>query len=304
MQVMNSKSKQSKSRPEPDAPRFWRIPEGDSELLVAKFTDHAFGRHAHDRYALGVIVDGAERLYYRGTHWYGLAGSVVSITPGEIHDGAPVTEKGWTYRMMYIDPGWLNVGGLCKHSSPGHIHLFREPFRYDPQLAQILVYAHTTIENACSSLERETALFDALESLFARTDAPAQHKPSQERDAVRRVREKLVEEFDRNITLAELGLLVNMDPLYLIRVFRRETGASPHSYQLQERVARAQRFLRTSITAADTALMCGFTDQSHMHRTFKKIVGITPGKFKLGRNVWSQQETALAAVESKVGFEE
>jgi AraC-like DNA-binding protein len=280
---MHNKSKQSKSRSDPDAPRFWRIPEGDSELLVAKYAEQAFGRHAHDRYALGVIVDGAEKLYYRGTHWYGSTGSVVSITPGEIHDGIPASQEGWTYRMMYVDPAWLNASGLCGNSSPSHIHLFHEPFRHAPQLAQVLLHAHKTIENACSSLERETALSDALERMFACPDVPTLHETSQERNSVRKVREKLIEEFDRNITLAELGLLANMDPLYLIRVFRREIGASPHSYQLQERVARAQRLLRTGINAADAALMCGFTDQSHMHRTFKKIVGITPGKFKLGK---------------------
>jgi AraC-like DNA-binding protein len=282
---MRSKSKQSESRSEPDSPRFWRIPEGGSELLVAKYTEQVFGRHAHDRYALGVILDCAEKLYYRGTHWYGSVGSVVSITPGEIHDGAPASQEGWAYRMMYIDPIWLNSSGLCGHSPSGRIHLFHEPFRHDPQLAQALLRAHKTIEGACSSLERETALSDVLARLFVCTGAsPLPNKTSQERGSVRKVREKLVEEFDKNITLAELSMLANMDPLYLIRVFRRETGTSPHSYQLQERVARAQRFLRNGMSAVDTALTCGFTDQSHMHRTFKKIVGVTPGQFKRGKS--------------------
>ncbi len=282
---MHNRSKQSESQSEHDSPRFWRIPEGDSELLVAKYTEQVFGRHAHDRYALGVILDGAEKLYYRGTHWYGSAGTVVSISPGEIHDGAPASEEGWTYRMMYVDPIWLNASGLCGHSPSDHIHLFHEPFRHDPQLAQVLLRAHKTIEGACSSLEREAALSNVLARLFVGIKAPfSTNKASGERESVRKIREKLVEEFDRNITLAELSVLANMDPLYLIRVFRRETGTSPHNYQLQERVARAQRFLRDGMSAADAALMCGFADQSHMHRTFKKIVGITPGKFKLGRS--------------------
>lgn len=281
--LMDKQNDKSKSHAGSDLSRFWRIPEGNCELLVAKYSKQVFGRHSHDRYAIGVIVDGAEKLYYRGTHWYGSVGSVVSITPGEIHDGAPAADGGWTYRMLYVDPGWLSDNTLCGHLSSDHIHLFREPMRHDPQLAQAVLYAHRMIESACSPLERETILSDVLVKLFGRTESYKPSKAGLERDAVRRVKEKLAQEFDKNVTLAELGALVNMDPLYLIRVFRRETGIPPHSYQLQERVSRAQQLLRAGANIVDVSLFCGFSDQSHMHRTFKKIVGVTPGAFKTGK---------------------
>jgi hypothetical protein len=40
--------------------RFWRIPEGNCELLSACYTTQSFGRHSHDRYAVGVISGGVE----------------------------------------------------------------------------------------------------------------------------------------------------------------------------------------------------------------------------------------------------
>jgi len=63
-------------------------------------------------------------------------------------------------------------------------------------------------------------------------------------------------------------------------VFRRATGVPPHSFQLQERVARVQRLLRAGSSIADVAYFCGFSDQSHLARTFKKVVGVTPGVFR------------------------
>lgn len=35
-----------------DFVQFWRIPEGDCELLSARYSTQSFGRHSHDRYAM------------------------------------------------------------------------------------------------------------------------------------------------------------------------------------------------------------------------------------------------------------
>ncbi|MEG1082738.1 MAG: helix-turn-helix transcriptional regulator, partial [Pseudomonas sp.] len=71
-----------------------------------------------------------------------------------------------------------------------------------------------------------------------------------------------------------------MDPLYMIRVFKKSVGVSPHSYQIQKRVAHVQQLLRAGMGIADAAFCAGFFDQSHMARAFRKVVGVTPGRFK------------------------
>jgi len=265
-----------------DFSQFWRIPEGDSELLVAHYNRQTFGRHAHERYAIGVISGGAEKLFYRGGHWYGTPGSVVAITPNEIHDGGAADEQGWRYQMIYVDPAWLNDKVLHGRVPADYLHLFRQPLRQDPELAREILHRHRMLQRSCLSIERETILIELLAKVFGRYGLPVAEKAATERDAVRRVKLRLDLDFDQDITLTELGMLVDMDPLYLIRVFRQEVGISPHSYQLQRRIARAQQFLRSGMNIADAAFACVFYDQSHMARFFKKIVGVTPGAFRAG----------------------
>ncbi|MNG37101.1 HTH-type transcriptional activator RhaR [compost metagenome] len=65
-------------------------------------------------------------------------------------------------------------------------------------------------------------------------------------------------------------------------MFKKSVGISPHSYQIQVRVAHAQRLLRAGVGIADAAIACGFFDQSHLNRAFKKVVGLTPGSFRSG----------------------
>ena len=72
--------------------------------VVTLFTTHAFPRHSHDHFGIGVMTAGAQRS------WSGIgpveseAGDVITVNPGEIHDGAPVGGQARGWRMLYLDP--------------------------------------------------------------------------------------------------------------------------------------------------------------------------------------------------------
>lgn len=266
-----------------DFVRFKRIPEGECELLSARYSTQSFGRHSHDRYAVGVISSGVEKLFYRGSYYLGGAGSVVTITPGEIHDGLPGHDQGWMYQMLYLDQEWVNRSVFQGRFSDVHIHLFQTALSQAPDFARTFLHQHRIIEQSSPSLERETILLDLVAQLFERSGASIAQVSTTEQHAVKRVKKKLEDAFDKHIPLEELAQLVNLDPLYLIRVFKKSVGVSPHSYQIQKRIAQVQNLLRTGSSLAEASFACGFFDQSHMTRAFKKVVGITPGSFRNGR---------------------
>lgn len=265
-----------------DFMHFRRIPEGGCELLSARFSRQAFGRHSHDYYAFGVISSGSEKLFYRGAYALGGPGNVVTLSPGEIHDGLPGQDSGWGYRMLYLDPVWVSQHLLSDAGSGQAVHLFKSAMQHTPALAQHFVRQHRLLEQSANPLERETALLDLLSQLFERSGAKpvAVADNAAEPWAVSQIRNRLDADFAQDVTLAELAALVGLDPLYLIRVFKKHVGVSPHSYQIQKRVSQVQRLLRTGQPLAEASAACGFFDQSHMSRAFRKVVGVTPGKFR------------------------
>jgi AraC-like DNA-binding protein len=269
--------------PTGDFSRFWRIPEGDCELLSARYSQQSFGRHSHERYAIGVITGGVEKLFSRGRQHLCTAGSVVTITPDDIHDGVPGSAEGWIYRMLYIDPAWLNAVLDPQRLAPGYIHRFQEVMRHDPALACLFLQRHRLIESCAPSLERETLLLDLLAQVFQRNGLPIPVVAGTERQAVMRIKQRLEDDFAQHIPLEELAATVDLDPLYMIRVFKQQVGVSPHSYQIQKRIAQVQNLLRAGVSISDASLLCGFFDQSHMTRAFKKVVGVTPGHFRNSR---------------------
>ena len=74
--------------------------------------------------------------------------------------------------------------------------------------------------------------------------------------------------------------ITNLNRSYLIRVFRNAVGMPPYTYLNQIRVEKAKRLLRQGMSIADAAITVGMSDQSHLTRHFKKIVGITPGRYR------------------------
>ncbi|MNW06617.1 transcriptional activator FtrA [compost metagenome] len=53
----------------------------------------------------------------------------------------------------------------------------------------------------------------------------------------------------------------------------------PHAYQIQARLRKGRQLLKAGNGVLETALACGFHDQSHFHRHFRKSIGVTPGDY-------------------------
>ena len=103
-----------------------------------------------------------------------------------------------------------------------------------------------------------------------------------ERESVRRAREYIEQRYADNILLDDLARAVNQSPFHLLRVFRAEVGLPPHAYLTQVRVRHAKRLLASGLSIAEAAALTGFSDQSHLTRHFKRLIGMTPGQFISG----------------------
>jgi AraC family transcriptional regulator len=86
----------------------------------------------------------------------------------------------------------------------------------------------------------------------------------------------------RSPTLEEMAALVSLSPYHFARKFKAATGLPPHQFLITRRVERAQRILRGrgSLNLAEVAIGVGFSDQSQLCFHFKRIAGVTPGRFR------------------------
>ena len=152
-------------------------------------------------------------------------------------------------------------------------------------LAEKLRRFHVLSEKNVSLLERSTALFDMLTALIQRHAdvriADARTRPKYH-SKVRETRDYLDAYAEHEVRLEHLADLAELSPSYLLRTFKRETGLTPHAYQLQRRIERAKGLLAQGEAPTQVALTVGFYDQSHLGKHFKRFVGVTPAQFSRG----------------------
>ncbi len=90
-----------------------------------------------------------------------------------------------------------------------------------------------------------------------------------------------------SIRLADLMQAVPLGQRQLERLFRHQVGLSPKQFSRIQRVALSRRELRMGSPLLDTALACGYSDQTHFIHDFKSVVGMTPGQYRLRAKVGS-----------------
>ena len=263
--------------------KYWSAGDlGDLECLYAEYFTFSFAPHFHEGFAIGVVERGADVFDCRGTEQVAAAGDIIIFNPAEVHDGHAADESGWTFRMMYIDPEHLRK--VCEEITgrSSDIPFFSKSVVSDAEMARILVRLHRTLETSVSRLERESLFLLAMTQLVTRhADSKiTKYKTGNEHAAVARLLEYLRANACQDVNLDELAKIAFLSPFHLLRVFREETGITPHAYQIQLRIEQAKRLLRDRFTIAEAAHSAGFFDQAHFSKQFKRYVGITPGKFR------------------------
>lgn len=91
----------------------------------------------------------------------------------------------------------------------------------------------------------------------------------------------LTAHLEETIRLEELSQRVSLSPFYFSRLFKRETGYSPHEYLVRARMDRARYLLKsTSLTVKEIAFSTGFSSECGFCTTFKKWCGSTPSQYR------------------------
>jgi len=136
-------------------------------------------------------------------------------------------------------------------------------------------------EQSRALLRRAAMLLDsgaALRDLTARAPAQTALAPRLARLVARHIDDNL----DRSLPLGELAKLTGLSNSYFSRAFKGAFGETPHAFILRRRVARARaEMLGTEEPLSQIALACGFADQAHLARIFRRETGSAPSAWRL-----------------------
>src|SRR5277367_746472 len=146
------------------------------DVLHARFVRHAYSRHTHDEYVVGIIETGVQRLdLERGVH-YVPAGSIDLINPGESHTGGPGVPDGYVYRTFYPPESLIRAAVAELGSTSAILPRFRKSVFTDQHLYDVLFAFNRSLADPASALEQETHLRHAISLLVGRYTEPGSSK--------------------------------------------------------------------------------------------------------------------------------
>ncbi|NJP52599.1 AraC family transcriptional regulator [Streptomyces sp. SBST2-5] len=252
-----------------------RVP-GVAEVFHARFTEYAYPMHVHDAWTLLIVDDGAVR-YDLDRHEHGTPHDTVTLLPPHVpHNGAPATADGFRKRVLYLDGG---DGGRLDDRLIGAA--VDRPEVRDPLLRQRVAQVHAALVHPGDELEAEsrlTLIGERLRAhLLSQQDAPA---PRRDPVLARRLRELLDAQVVEGLTLEEAARQLSAHPAHLVRAFSGAYGIAPHQYLMSRRVGLARRLLLEGGSPGEVAVAAGFYDQAHLTRHFRRLVGVTPGRYR------------------------
>jgi len=106
-------------------------------------------------------------------------------------------------------------------------------------------------------------------------------------DAIYKAIEFIKRNYMKKVTLEEVAINSSLSTTYFSRIFKKEMNCSFNNYLNRVRIEMSKKLLLDeSIPLIEVSIIVGFEDQSYYSKVFKKIIGISPGKFREKRGLY------------------
>ncbi|MES2022402.1 MAG: AraC family transcriptional regulator [Pseudomonadota bacterium] len=189
--------------------------------------------------------------------------------------------------MLLRDPRSLDPSGVCADSL------------WSSNPAELIDHARRTIEHdPCAArryLDRLALVFGngnhrPIEKLLVpalpdETNVGTMTRGGLAPWQLQRVSDYVEERLGDTIVLDGLAGVVRLSTGHFCRAFKVTVGETPHAFLIRRRIRRAQTLmLTTKDSLSHIACTCGLTDQAHLTRLFRRMVGDTPLSW---RRTWS-----------------
>lgn len=133
------------------------------------------------------------------------------------------------------------------------------------------LYQQQTLEDICLLMQEVLESF--MNAMFNETDKGNLY--------IRKALRFMQDNYGEHLELAKVAEYVGLSPSYFSALFNQIVGVSFREQLCRIRVEESKRLLlQKDYSLVDIALAMGFPDQSYYCKVFKRIVGVTPGKYR------------------------
>lgn len=233
-----------------------------------RFKGHEFKKHFHTTYSIGLIVNGVHRLEFENEDTVSSCGDIKIVNPYDMHlaDGNVF----WEY--FNFMPTQNLIKEIAQNMCEKHID-FDIKFSHnisDKYASKLLL----ELFNSDDMNKEENMVF--FISYLLQNYSSKKIKSVKIDKNINHSIEFLHENFLNDISLDFIAKQSNLSKYHFIKIFKKQIGITPHQYILALKIEYAKTLINLKMPLSQIAYECGFSDQSHFIRTYKKMHGFTP----------------------------
>lgn len=186
---------------------------------------------------------------------------------------------------------WLHFDGECAQAyynmivpNGNPVITLRNSYRFEKYLHKIYVHFKTPLPGRPPHSAKEVLFNSYIVNILTEllTKQSSMNVDSPTSGAIEDSITYIGDHLSENITLNDLAAKVSLSPFYFSRLFKKETGFSPHQYLIATRINHAKFLLQSSdVSVKSICFSVGFTSESSFCTAFKRETGITPSEFRI-----------------------
>ena len=238
--------------------------------------------HTHRELSVGIVLEGSTRVTVEGMDFELNGGDLIIVPADRPHLCIPSDPLCFDFHMVYFDPWWLRalIDIDARTVSP---RAFPAPERWS--------ILFEDLANGRCGKPIESDLIDALRALLAGCGASVRGEAAA--TLLEGVHRMMKENPARTMSVEDLASAAGMSKYDFLRKYTHRYGLTPHSSLTDARIRKSLFLMRAGGSLTDIAQDCGFSDQSHFIRQFKRYTGIRPSEYQ--KAISSNRSTAVSS---------
>lgn len=246
--------------------------------------------HLHECCEIMFCLSGGKNMFIDERIYEAEDGDIFVINPFEAHKITSAAEKPFVRFVMQISPAFLYASSTsetdlaCCFSMRGNnishkiatrgeetekmLHIMRK-------LSSFHEYGDDVMKNLAA-----VEFITNVNKLFAEKNRGYTYHSESTNKTLSKAMSYINENFSRDLSLNTVAKNCFVSVNELCRMFKQHTGTTVGKYIASRRMTEAKKLLKNGVSVTDTAELCGFSDYTGFIRAFKRVVGVSPGKYK------------------------
>lgn len=209
-----------------------------------------------------------------------MTNQIAIFNPNQVHKSENITKNALGYYVLYLDIDW------CKKIQNAIYKVDNDYNEFIPISLNILddkviygdfINLSKSILEVKSEINHEQDIKEFISKIFIKHTNKISKK-NQINQTINSAKEFILNKLDDDITVDDIAKYVGYHPTYLIRLFKKELGLTPHAFIVNQKINRAKTVMNRSmdIKISEVACEVGFYDQSHFSKAYKKVFALNP----------------------------